>query len=354
MIGNSKLTLITPAMAEAWLAEKAPNRSLKENKVLQFAQDMEAGLWRVTHQGIAFGEDGKLIDGQHRLEAIALAAKPVQMMVTHGIPKESMMVIDQAERRSFVDNIEIATGRHHNPKIVSVARALITLRPGARKAQSVDAVNRALHVHEQALATAAKPLIDAASPGVSSVLCCTAVVRAYYHLKADRLRALIGSLVTGLVDDPETDGSAIKLRDYLKSTTGKAEARQAVLVSLYRIERAVKAFADKERWGKMVAATEELFPLPEEGADTGRAGGVLAKMKKARETGAAAIAKGRTAQLAEERREKVIEVQRLRQTTRMTLQDIAKAVGTDRKTAGRWANEVLPKNVVKSFQRDSL
>lgn len=353
-MSNPQFQTITPAQAEKWLNEKAPNRSLKENKVLQFAQDMEAGLWRKTHQGIAFGEDGKLIDGQHRLEAITLARKPIVMMVTYGLTKDSMMAIDQGDRRSFVDNIEIATGKHYPAKLVSVARALITLRPGARKAQSVDAVNRALQAHGDALSVAAKPLIDSHVVGIASVITSVAMTRAYYHVKPDRLRELIAALITGMVEDPERDGVAIRLRDHVRTAGWRAEARQAQLVALYRLERAIKAFADGERLTKMVGAVEELFPLPEEGAPPAKAGGELGRRQKAQRERAENVGKSRHETMAIARREKVIEAQRLRYEKHMTNTDIGRQLGISRNTASNYVNEKLPKGVVESFRRDSL
>ena len=61
---------VTPELAEEWLKNRAPNRKLRGTVVDSYASDMSAGRWRLTHQGIAFDEAGRISDGQHRLAAI--------------------------------------------------------------------------------------------------------------------------------------------------------------------------------------------------------------------------------------------------------------------------------------------
>jgi hypothetical protein len=74
---------VTPKMAKEWLATHENIRPLSEKRVESLAEDMEKGRWKVTHQGICFDEDGKLIDGQHRLHAVVKANVPVRMLVCH-------------------------------------------------------------------------------------------------------------------------------------------------------------------------------------------------------------------------------------------------------------------------------
>ena len=73
---------VTPDKAKKWLAKNHPhNRSVSWNRVEAFVNDMVAGNWRLTHQGIAFDGDGYLIDGQHRLHAVVNSGKAIEMAV---------------------------------------------------------------------------------------------------------------------------------------------------------------------------------------------------------------------------------------------------------------------------------
>jgi hypothetical protein len=63
------------------------NRPLNQRWVDKLSRDIKANAFITTHQGIAFSEGGELLDGQHRLAAIAVSGRAVQMLVTTGVPK---------------------------------------------------------------------------------------------------------------------------------------------------------------------------------------------------------------------------------------------------------------------------
>lgn len=65
------LLRVTPDGALKILEKSPANRNLSWTKVMTFVRDMKRGAWRLIHQGIAFNEKGELIDGQHRLWAVA-------------------------------------------------------------------------------------------------------------------------------------------------------------------------------------------------------------------------------------------------------------------------------------------
>lgn len=80
------------------------NRPQVSGQIRTLALDIINGKWLFNHQGIAFDANGKLIDGQHRLEAI-LAADALQpgilvpLMITWALPPESNEKIDINARR---------------------------------------------------------------------------------------------------------------------------------------------------------------------------------------------------------------------------------------------------------------
>lgn len=95
------VVLITPQMAKTCLLKNNKNnRKLNEIRVLTYANLMKAGLWKLTHQGIAFDYNGELIDGQTRLNAIVRANVSVRMMVSKGFPPEHIIVMDTNQPKS--------------------------------------------------------------------------------------------------------------------------------------------------------------------------------------------------------------------------------------------------------------
>lgn len=100
---KSRVELVTPALAREWLKLNTRNRPIRQAAVADLAKAIERGEWKVTHQGIGFDENGILVDGQHRLEAIVKANRPVEIMVTWGVPAEAFTVMDTGRKRNMGD-----------------------------------------------------------------------------------------------------------------------------------------------------------------------------------------------------------------------------------------------------------
>jgi len=70
---DAQVVEVTPEMASDWLSTRnwANNRRMSTHTVAKYLGDMKGGLWKLTRQGIIFDTEGQLIDGQHRLRAVA-------------------------------------------------------------------------------------------------------------------------------------------------------------------------------------------------------------------------------------------------------------------------------------------
>jgi hypothetical protein len=78
---RTKTQTITPAKAAELLESNTNNRPLSRATVRVFADAMQRGEWKTTHQGIAIDTNGQLVDGQHRLAALVEADVPVKLTV---------------------------------------------------------------------------------------------------------------------------------------------------------------------------------------------------------------------------------------------------------------------------------
>lgn len=119
---------VTPAMAAEMLSKNTRNRPISQSRVIAYAEEMTAGRWRVTHQGVAVATDGTLLDGQHRLTAVTLANVAVDMLVTRGLAPEAVDSIDTGENRRAHDVLAIADGVKLSTRERAVAMAAHTLR----------------------------------------------------------------------------------------------------------------------------------------------------------------------------------------------------------------------------------
>lgn len=100
---KSEMILVTPEMATQFLAFNEQNRRVRMGWVDYLAYTIKSGEWQSTHQGIAFSDSGRLLDGQHRMMAIVKADTPVNIMVTYGLPDDTFAAIDNGIKRTDED-----------------------------------------------------------------------------------------------------------------------------------------------------------------------------------------------------------------------------------------------------------
>lgn len=134
-INDSKLTtrrvFITPETAEGMLA-KVPDhqRSLSSTHVDKLAEEMRAGRWLETGDTIKFDDDDKLLDGQHRLHALVLAADKIKglwFLLAKGVDPDSFKAIDIGRKRTPGDMFSIA-GYENATAAAAVTRMLISVQ----------------------------------------------------------------------------------------------------------------------------------------------------------------------------------------------------------------------------------
>lgn len=102
-----KIETITPQKAEEYLGKNIKNRSIKEQKVEQYARALKAGDWKLNGEAIKFDDKGELRDGQHRLVAILESGKEMTTFVVRGVSADSQETMDQGASRSINDTFKL-------------------------------------------------------------------------------------------------------------------------------------------------------------------------------------------------------------------------------------------------------
>lgn len=258
-----KWELISPAKAEAYLSLNFDrNRSVRKNWVAYLANQMANGQFKATHQGIAFDEQGFLIDGQHRLSAIVVSGTSQWMMVARNAPRDSVLGMDIHARRDASDRIRVAfDGLNPTKSRVAIARAMLAGNKTAGPQNRVDgdALAEFLVRHADALDFAA-PVSTARATTASPLR--AAIARAWYHVDRDRLKEFVDVIDNGLANGPE-DSAAVRLRDivlrggYTGSSSNRAELFRKTCY-------AIQAFVGRTPVAKIFAVQGNLYPLPEE------------------------------------------------------------------------------------------
>lgn len=103
---------VTPERAQELIDSNGDrNRKLRPGRVARYAADMRSGNWRMTGETIRLDEEGRLLNGQHRLAGvIASGCSSVDMFFISGISSETMLVQDTGLPTSPEDWMPVENG----------------------------------------------------------------------------------------------------------------------------------------------------------------------------------------------------------------------------------------------------
>lgn len=93
---------ITPIVAEAMLEWNDRNRPISSSQVELYADWIKRGQWHFTGEPVIFSTV-RLLDGQHRLNAVIKAGHSIEALVVFGSPDESFAHINVGKTRTASD-----------------------------------------------------------------------------------------------------------------------------------------------------------------------------------------------------------------------------------------------------------
>lgn len=243
-------TTVGPAQAEKWLAANIANRTVRPSRVKEYATAMQQGRWLYTADPIRFDEDGKLIDGQHRLMAIVRSGREVEIQVVRGLSRQAQDAVDTGAARTASDALKVR-GFKHGPQLAATVPIVNWLLKdgGFAASYSRDDVVFWVGVHE-----GLADVVDLAQRNRNLLPCQLApyaAARYAARVRSDDLEATDRFFVEQLVETIGlTSGSpALATRRYLlglredKKSAGRAVKAQTVLALLagYRDYRSGKS-----------------------------------------------------------------------------------------------------------------
>jgi hypothetical protein len=140
------VTKVTPELATKWLEQNSCNRSARDRIISAYARDMESDRWRLTGEAIKFSHSGRLLDGQHRLHAVQLSGRTVEMFVVYDLPDDVQEVIDSGTARTTGDALKMRN-ESNSLILAAAARAAIIY-----KADRFHFQSQLKHTHSEIIA----------------------------------------------------------------------------------------------------------------------------------------------------------------------------------------------------------
>jgi hypothetical protein len=95
--------LITPEMAQQYMGRNENNRPLSKTTVLKYARALRQGEWVLNGEAIVFDSDGRMGQGQHRLEAIINSGIAMSVVVIRGVDPKAFATYDGGRNRRASD-----------------------------------------------------------------------------------------------------------------------------------------------------------------------------------------------------------------------------------------------------------
>lgn len=233
---------VTPELAAEWLKRNRRNRKIRKSFLEAYITDMRNGAWLTTHEGIAFDEDGNLMDGQHRLEALVHAKRTVLMVVSTGWPtsqrqKKTMDVVNMGANRSLADQLHLQHGveKRDAAQVVKICNSIVAASFGMGRVRrsTTDTILGVFALYKPEILWLLANPVKIRGLGQATVLAALAM---HYALFPKPTEEALRRLVTGA--DLASGNPLLPLRNWLMSSESDvATVRQAVFHHLYAFKR---------------------------------------------------------------------------------------------------------------------
>ena len=142
---KTEVRTINKELATEMLKRNSQNRKLTNNHVTFLARQMKENKWYFDGQPIRFDIQGRLLDGQHRLNAVIESNTSHKFLIIRDLEPDSFQVMDTGRLRSAADTLS-TLGIHYASDIASVVKTLKSFEKGssfdrARIITNTDVVN---------------------------------------------------------------------------------------------------------------------------------------------------------------------------------------------------------------------
>lgn len=261
---KTKLVKVTPKLAAQWLATNHSNRPISRAFVEELSRSLLAGTFQTTHQGIAFDEQGRLRDGQHRLTAILETGISIELLVTTGLTEAELLAIDDGRRRTIHQVLTMVDAGASFFSSAITKEMLIGGFHLATRSKPVKPGRQELieffNAHAQAIGFAEK-LFGKPNSGFQIGYIGAVIARAWYSADRKRLEHFATVLVTGF--PKPGDEAIIRLRNHLLKAKREKIRSRGFRDEIYaKTQRTLADWLAGVESHKLESSREELFAIP--------------------------------------------------------------------------------------------
>lgn len=116
---------VCPELAEILLSWNfADNRKASSEYVGRLSADMRAGRWRLGNDAITIDSEGRLVNGQHRLNAVVQSKTTQLFLFLVGVEPESALILDVGKNRQMYERIHVSGVRMTSKECAVIRHAM--------------------------------------------------------------------------------------------------------------------------------------------------------------------------------------------------------------------------------------
>jgi len=138
---KSEVVLVTPELAKHMLAFNQNNRPMSQKNVTYWKSCLIGNDVKLTHQGIAIqgtiANPIRLIDGQHRLQAIVETGIPASFLLSENVHSDAFAALDNGMPRSLAVRANIDRTLSQFSSCMFYTRAKGTAKPPVKLIQEI-------------------------------------------------------------------------------------------------------------------------------------------------------------------------------------------------------------------------
>lgn len=123
---TARVVDLTPELAEELLSRNPRNRDISNRNYAYVRRAMERGEWVLNGEAIKTGEDGYILDGQHRCRAVVDTGITIRTLLVEGLPSSTQDTMDTGKSRSLSDILKIR-GERSSARLAAITRRLHVL-----------------------------------------------------------------------------------------------------------------------------------------------------------------------------------------------------------------------------------
>ena len=128
---------ITPQLAAAYLQASKVNRPVSRHNLDRICLAIKTGEWVANGDAIRFDTSGRLLDGHHRLMAVAKTGMSINTLVVRNIIPRAFLTIDTGKLRNAADVFGIL-GEVNTTRLSAMVRFVIQYESGQIKSGQIS------------------------------------------------------------------------------------------------------------------------------------------------------------------------------------------------------------------------